>query len=63
VADGRREITYEGDEKMVKAGVKNACVHKGLFSAAVEKQFPNLRGYADAADVERSRGHTPDTVD
>ena len=36
---------------MVAAGIKNVCVHKGLFPPSVEKSFPNLRGYADVADV------------
>ena len=34
------KVAYKGYEKMVKAGIKNVCVHKGLFSPGVEKQFP-----------------------
>jgi predicted TIM-barrel fold metal-dependent hydrolase len=44
---------------MVKAGIKNVCVHKGLFSPGVEKQFPNLRGYADVADVGQAAKDWP----
>ena len=31
------KVTYKGYEKMVKAGIKNVCVHKGLFPPGVEK--------------------------
>lgn len=53
------KVAYKGYEKMVKAGIKNVCVHKGLFSPGVEKQFPNLRGYADAADVGQAAKDWP----
>jgi predicted TIM-barrel fold metal-dependent hydrolase len=53
------KVAYKGYEKMVKAGIKNVCVHKGLFSPGVEKQFPNLRGYADVADVGQAARDWP----
>lgn len=53
------KVAYKGYEKMVKAGIKNVCVHKGLFSPGVEKQFPNLRGYADAVDVGQAAKDWP----
>ncbi len=53
------KVAYKGYEKMLKAGVRNVCVHKGLFSPGVEKQFPNLRGYADAADVGQAAKDWP----
>jgi hypothetical protein len=53
------KVAYKGYEKMVKAGIKNVCVHKGLFSPGVERQFPNLRGYADAADVGQAARDWP----
>ena len=34
------KVVYKAYEKFVKAGVKNVCVHKGLFAPSVEKQFP-----------------------
>jgi predicted TIM-barrel fold metal-dependent hydrolase len=34
-------------------------VHKGLFAPGVEKQFPNLRGYADVADVGQAAKDWP----
>jgi hypothetical protein len=38
---------------------KNVCVHKGLFPPGVEKQFPNLRGFADVADVGQAAKDWP----
>jgi hypothetical protein len=40
LADGRREVTYKAIELAVKHGIKNICVHKGLFPSSIEKQFP-----------------------
>jgi predicted TIM-barrel fold metal-dependent hydrolase len=45
---------------MKKAGIKNICVHKGLFAPSVEKQFPHLRGYSDVADVGQAAKDWPD---
>jgi len=53
------KVAYKGYEKMLKAGIKNVCVHKGLFAPGVEKQFPNLRGYADVADVGQAAKDWP----
>src|SRR6202008_582727 len=50
---------YKGYEKMVAAGIKNVCVHKGLFPPGIEKQYPNLRGYADVADVGQAAKDWP----
>src|SRR3984893_17847913 len=33
------KLAYKGYELMVKAGIKNVCVHKGLFAPSVEKQL------------------------
>jgi predicted TIM-barrel fold metal-dependent hydrolase len=53
------KVAYKGYEKMLKAGIKNVCIHKGLFPPGVEKQFPNLRGYADVADVGQAAKDWP----
>jgi predicted TIM-barrel fold metal-dependent hydrolase len=53
------KVTYKGYEKMVQAGIKNVCIHKGLFPPGVEKQFPNLRGFADVADVGQAAKDWP----
>jgi uncharacterized protein len=53
------KVTYKGYEKMAKAGIKNVCVHKGLFPPSVEKKYPNLRGFADVADVGQAAKDWP----
>jgi uncharacterized protein len=53
------KVTYKGYERMVKAGIKNVCVHKGLFPPSVEKQFPRLRGFVDVADVGQAAKDWP----
>lgn len=53
------KVAYLGYEKMLKAGIKNVCVHKGLFAPSVEKKFPNLRGFADVADVGQAAKDWP----
>jgi uncharacterized protein len=52
-------VAYKGYEKMLKAGIKNVCIHKGLFPPGLEKQFPNLRGFADVADVGQAAKDWP----
>jgi len=37
------KVAYKGYEKMMQAGIKNVCIHKGLFAPGIEKQYPNLR--------------------
>jgi uncharacterized protein len=54
------KVAYRGYEKMLAAGIRNVCVHKGLFSPSVEKQFPSLRGYADVADVGQAAKDWPE---
>ena len=53
------KVTYKAYEKFVAAGVKNVCIHKGLFAPSVEKQFPNLVGYAGVADVGQAAKDWP----
>jgi uncharacterized protein len=53
------KVAYKGYEKMVAAGIKNVCIHKGLFAPGVEKEFPNLRGFADVADVGQAAKDWP----
>jgi uncharacterized protein len=53
------KVTYKGYEKMLKAGIKNVCVHKGLFPPEDEKRFPKLRGYADVSDVGQAAKDWP----
>ncbi len=53
------KVAYKGYEKMVKAGIKNVCIHKGLFAPSIEKQFPHLRGYCAVDDVGQAAKDWP----
>jgi predicted TIM-barrel fold metal-dependent hydrolase len=53
------KLVYPAYEKFVKAGIKNVCVHKGLFPPAVEKQFPHLLEYSDVRDVGKAAKDWP----
>lgn len=53
------KLMYPFYEKAVKSGIKNVCIHKGLFAPAVEQQFPNLRPYADVRDVGKAAKDWP----
>jgi predicted TIM-barrel fold metal-dependent hydrolase len=52
-------VTYLGYEKMVKAGQKIVCVHKGLFPPSTEKSFPNLTEFAAVGDVGKAARDWP----
>jgi len=52
-------VTYKGYEKMVAAGIRNVCVHKGLFAPAVEQRFPHLRPFADVNDIGKAAKDWP----
>jgi uncharacterized protein len=54
------KVAYKGYEKFLKAGIKNVCVHKGLFPPSVEKSVPNLRGYVDVSDVGQAAKDWPE---
>jgi uncharacterized protein len=53
------KLMYPFYEKIAKTGIKNVCIHKGLFAPAVEKQFPNLRPYADVRDIGKAAKDWP----
>ena len=42
-----------------RPGLKNVCIHKGLFPPSVEKQFPHLVGYCDVGDVGKAAKDWP----
>ena len=62
------KLMYPFYERLVKwskqypdrPGLKNVCVHKGLFPPSVEKQFPHLVGYCHVADVGKAAKDWPD---
>src|SRR5437016_265263 len=53
------KLMYPFYEKAVKSGIKNVCIHKGLFAPAVEEKFPRLRPYADVSDVGKAAKDWP----
>jgi len=62
------KVLYPFYERLVKwskqypdrPGLKNVCVHKGLFPPSVEAQFPHLVGYCTVADVGKAAKDWPD---
>ncbi len=53
------KLVYPAYERFLKAGLKNVCVHKGLFPPSVEKQYPHLLQYSDVRDVARAAKDWP----
>jgi predicted TIM-barrel fold metal-dependent hydrolase len=53
------KLLYPFYEKLVKAGLVNVCVHKGLYPPEVSRQFPNLLPYADVRDVGKAAKDWP----
>jgi predicted TIM-barrel fold metal-dependent hydrolase len=53
------KLLYPFYEKLVKAGLTNFCVHKGLYSPAVTKRFPDLLPHADVRDVGKAAKDWP----
>jgi predicted TIM-barrel fold metal-dependent hydrolase len=54
------KVLYPFYERIQRAGLRNVCVHKGLFPPSVEKQFPRLREYSDVRDVGKAARDWPD---
>jgi predicted TIM-barrel fold metal-dependent hydrolase len=48
------EETYRGYEKIAAAGIRNVCVHKGLWGRAADERFPRLAPHARVDDVARA---------
>ena len=53
------KLVYPAYEKFQKAGLKNVCIHKGLFPPSVEKQFPHLLKYCRVDDVAKAAKDWP----
>jgi uncharacterized protein len=53
------KVAYRAYERFQKAGLKNVCVHKGLFPPSLEKEFPRLRPYVDVSDVGKAAKDWP----
>ncbi|MET0868293.1 MAG: amidohydrolase family protein [Pseudorhodoplanes sp.] len=53
------KVTYKAYEMCVKHGIKNVCVHKGLFPRATAERWPNLLKYAMVDDVGKAAKDWP----
>jgi predicted TIM-barrel fold metal-dependent hydrolase len=53
------KLVYPAYEKFLKAGLKNVCIHKGLFPPSVEKQFPHLLQHSNVRDVGKAAKDWP----
>jgi len=53
------KVAYPYYERAAKAGIRNVCVHKGLFPPHTERSFPQLLGYANVEDVARAARDWP----
>jgi uncharacterized protein len=53
------KLLYPFYEKLVKAGLVNVCVHKGLYPPATSEKFPNLLPHADVRDVGKAAKDWP----
>lgn len=53
------KLIYPAFEKFQKAGLRNVCIHKGLFPPSMEAKFPNLRNFVDVSDVGKAAKDWP----
>ncbi len=53
------KLVYPAYEKFAKAGLKNVCVHKGLFPPSVAARFPHLLQHARIDDVAKAAKDWP----
>ncbi len=53
------KLVYPAYERFLKAGIRNVCVHKGLFPPSVEKQYPHLLAHSDVRDVGKAAKDWP----
>jgi uncharacterized protein len=53
------KLMYPFYEKIAKTGIKNVCIHKGLFAPAIAEKFPRLLPYADVSDIGKAAKDWP----
>jgi predicted TIM-barrel fold metal-dependent hydrolase len=53
------KLLYPFYEKLVRAGLVNVCVHKGLYPPETSERFPSLLPYADVRDVGQAAKDWP----
>ncbi len=54
------ELLYPAYEKMVKSGVRNICIHKGLLPPNAEATNPGVTPFAGVGDVGKAAKDWPD---
>ncbi len=53
------KLVYPAYAKFQKAGLRNVCVHKGLFPESAARQFPHLLPHCDVRDVGQAARDWP----
>jgi len=53
------KLMYSFYEKIMKTGIRNVCIHKGLFAPAIAEKFPRLLPYADVSDIGKAAKDWP----
>ena len=53
------KLMYPAYEKMVKAGVRVVCVHKGLLPDNAEEAMPGATAHSDVSDVGKAAKDWP----
>ena len=53
------KLMYPFYAKAAKAGIKNVCIHKGLFPKLAEEKLPHLAAFASVADVGKAAKDWP----
>jgi uncharacterized protein len=54
-----KKLMYPFYERAAKAGIKNVCIHKGLFPAFAEEAQPHLAAHAAVGDVGKAAKDWP----
>jgi hypothetical protein len=54
-----QKLMYPFYEKISRTGIRNVCIHKGLFAPGVAEKFPRLLPYADVSDIGRAAKDWP----
>jgi predicted TIM-barrel fold metal-dependent hydrolase len=53
------KLMYPFYERAAKAGIRNVCVHKGLFPLFAQERLPQLAGHAQVGDVGKAAKDWP----
>ena len=53
------KLVYPAYAKFLKAGIRNVCIHKGLFPESAAKEFPHLLPHCDVRDVAKAAKDWP----